>query len=318
VTSLAVSAQYARVAARSLREARTLDTGEELACKVTVLRSLSPWSGGVNLENSIEKAYKDLIANARHYIRIENQFFVSGTAGKRVQNGIAEALVERISRAIRNRENFRVVVILPLLPSFPGSPLENAAMRLILHWQYATICRGSDSIYARIKPLTDHPEKYISFYGLRTWGQLPEGLCTEQVYVHGKLMIVDDRSFICGSANINDRSMLGSNDSEVAVLVEDCEETVNSLMFGRKWRAGKIAHAMRVRLDMTHLGLETSEIDEVLDPCSEAMLERMEETAQNNTLLYRDMFRCIPDDNVRDWNDLRSWSTVQPPSPLVP
>jgi hypothetical protein len=37
----------------------------------------------------------------------------------------------------------------------------------------------------------------------------------EQIYVHGKLMIVDDRIIICGSANINDRSMLGSTDSEV-------------------------------------------------------------------------------------------------------
>jgi phosphatidylserine/phosphatidylglycerophosphate/cardiolipin synthase-like enzyme len=37
----------------------------------------------------------------------------------------------------------------------------------------------------------------------------------EQIYVHGKLMIVDDRAIICGSANINDRSMLGNTDSEV-------------------------------------------------------------------------------------------------------
>ena len=38
---------------------------------------------------------------------------------------------------------------------------------------------------------------------------------TELVYIHSKLMIVDDRLVICGSANINDRSMLGSRDSEV-------------------------------------------------------------------------------------------------------
>jgi phospholipase D1/2 len=31
---------------------------------------------------------------------------------------------------------------------------------------------------------------------------------TEQVYIHAKLMIVDDRVAIIGSANINDRSMV--------------------------------------------------------------------------------------------------------------
>jgi len=35
------------------------------------------------------------------------------------------------------------------------------------------------------------------------------------VYVHSKIMIVDDRAALIGSANINDRSLLGSRDSEV-------------------------------------------------------------------------------------------------------
>jgi phospholipase D1/2 len=34
-------------------------------------------------------------------------------------------------------------------------------------------------------------------------------------------LIVDDRIALIGSANINDRSMLGSRDSELAVVVED-------------------------------------------------------------------------------------------------
>ena len=38
---------------------------------------------------------------------------------------------------------------------------------------------------------------------------------TEQIYVHSKLMIVDDDVVVMGSANINDRSMRGSRDSEV-------------------------------------------------------------------------------------------------------
>jgi len=37
-------------------------------------------------------------------------------------------------------------------------------------------------------------------------------------------MIIDDRMAICGSANINDRSLLGKRDSEVCVVINDIEE----------------------------------------------------------------------------------------------
>jgi len=51
---------------------------------------------------------------------------------------------------------------------------------------------------------------------------------TEIVYVHSKLMIIDDKSLIIGSANINDRSMRGSRDSELCLLLEgkDLERVV--------------------------------------------------------------------------------------------
>lgn len=42
---------------------------------------------------------------------------------------------------------------------------------------------------------------------------------TELIYVHSKLLIADDKVVICGSANINDRSLLGKRDSEVCVMI---------------------------------------------------------------------------------------------------
>ena len=44
-----------------------------------ILRSVSNWSAGLikKDENSILKAYYELIDNAKHYIFIENQFFIS-------------------------------------------------------------------------------------------------------------------------------------------------------------------------------------------------------------------------------------------------
>jgi len=44
-------------------------------------------------EISIQFAYITLINNAEHYIYIENQFFISSTAGECVKNQIAEALI---------------------------------------------------------------------------------------------------------------------------------------------------------------------------------------------------------------------------------
>lgn len=62
---------------------------------------------------------------------------------------------------------------------------------------------------------------YVTLLNLRNWTKLGERYVTEQIYVHTKLMVVDDLFALVGSANINDRSLLGSRDSEIAVLVAD-------------------------------------------------------------------------------------------------
>lgn len=36
-------------------------------------------------------------------------------------------------------------------------------------------------------------------------------------------MIVDDRTVICGSANINERSQMGDRDSELAAVIRDTD-----------------------------------------------------------------------------------------------
>jgi len=44
-----------------------------------------------------------------------------------------------------------------------------------------------------------------------------------QVYIHGKVCIVDDRLAIIGSANINERSQRGERDSELAAIIRDTD-----------------------------------------------------------------------------------------------
>lgn len=112
---------------------------------------------------------------------------------------------------------------MPLLPGMEGEIDEAPpmALRLVMHWQYQTINRGEKSLYARLRKITPNPENYIEFYGLRQHGILNGKPVTEIIYVHTKLMIVDDKIAICGSANINDRSQKGDGDSELCMIVTE-------------------------------------------------------------------------------------------------
>jgi phospholipase D1/2 len=103
--------------------------------------------------------------------------------------------------------------------------------------------------------------------------------------VHSKLLIVDDNLVICGSANINDRSMLGKRDSEVAVIVQD-EEFFPSVMNGKPYKAGKFAGSLRLQLFREHLGLLESEVD-ILDAVHANVYEKIwKDTSTMNTEIY--------------------------------
>lgn len=85
-----------------------------------------------------------------------------------------------------------------------------------------TMARGKTSLIELLKSDgVEDPWHYIRFFSLRNHSIMPKtGLpMTELIYIHSKCMIVDDKHVIIGSANINDRSMLGSRDHEVAVVI---------------------------------------------------------------------------------------------------
>ncbi len=82
---------------------------------------------------------------------------------------------------------------------------------------------------------------------MRNWAVLMGKLVQEIIYVHSKLMIVDDKYVICGSANINDRSMMGKRDSEVGALIEDTD-LFDSIQNGKPTKAGKYAFSLRKKI----------------------------------------------------------------------
>ena len=116
-------------------------------------------------------------------------------------------------------------------------------------------------------------------------------------------MIVDDRTVILGSANINDRSMLGTRDSEYAVLINESNKLM-SKMDGKDYKCAGFAATFRRHLFAEHFGINKNS-DILVDPLSDDLLKLCRETAENNTLIYRKVFGCYPDDNYKTFKDLR-------------
>lgn len=251
-------------------------------CEVQVLRSASLWSLGTKVECSIMNAYVDMIENSDHFVYIENQFFITSchVDDTKIENKIGDALFERIVKAFENDEDWRAVIVIPLMPGFQNTVKETdgSSVRLIMSCQYKSICRGESSLFGRLRARDIEPEDFIEFYALRSWGKIGpnQALVTEQLYIHAKVMIVDDRVAIIGSANINERSMLGSRDSEIAAIVRDTE-MIPSQMAGEDYEVAKFAHDLRVRLMREHLGIDT-------DRCREEELneEQWEQELENN------------------------------------
>uniref|UniRef100_A0AAR2LWL9 Phospholipase n=1 Tax=Pygocentrus nattereri TaxID=42514 RepID=A0AAR2LWL9_PYGNA len=281
--------------------------------RVQVLRSAADWSAGIKYhEESIHNAYIQVIAKSKHFIYIENQFFISCADNKHVFNKVGDAIIERIIRAHKENKKFRVYVVTPLLPGFEGdiSTGGGNALQAVMHFNYRTMNRGDKSIISQLKKeMGDQWMNYISFCGLRTHAELEGRLVTELIYVHSKLLIADDNTVIIGSANINDRSMLGKRDSEVAVIVADTQ-MVPSVMDGQKYQAGKFALQLRLECFKTILGAFTDPSIDVSDPISDCFYKEVwMTTAGRNATIYEKVFRCLPSSLVRNLQELLSFQT---------
>lgn len=273
-------------------------------CEVQILRSASNWSLGLEeTEHSIMNAYCKMIEESEHFVYMENQFFITSceTMNVKIVNKIGDALVERAVRAHNNGESWRCVIVIPLMPGFQNTvdAPDGTSVRLIMQCQFRSICRGEGSIFGRLRSEGIEPEDYISFYSLRSWGKIGprKMLVTEQLYIHAKVIIVDDRIALIGSANINERSMLGSRDSECAAVVRDTD-MLYSTMDGEPYLVGRFAHTLRMRLMREHLGLD---VDEIMEEERSAELDREEtefEAKMNN--VYDDGMDAGGESHVAD------------------
>ncbi|KAH9311220.1 hypothetical protein KI387_026255, partial [Taxus chinensis] len=197
----------------------------------------------VVIDMSIHTAYVEAIRSAQHFIYIENQYFIGSsynwTSHKDIgaNNMIPMELALKIAEKIRSHERFAVYILVPMWPE--GIPT-SMAMQRILYWQGQTMQMMYETIFKALKEVghenTHHPQDYLNFFCLgnrevRDGNEVssksapPENTPHARaqrnrrfmIYVHSKGMIVDDEYVILGSANINQRSMDGSRDSEIAM-----------------------------------------------------------------------------------------------------
>ncbi|GFF70336.1 hypothetical protein IFM62136_07814 [Aspergillus lentulus] len=399
-----------------------------MSCQI--VRSCAKWSNGTPTEHSIADAYAAVIRNSEHFVYIENQFFITATgdAQKPVKNKIGAAIVERIVRAARAGQKYKIIVVIPTVPCFAGDLEDDASLgtRAIMEFQYNSINRGGHSIMELIAKEGVNPMEYIRFYNLRNYDRINvnsrmmeaehqsgvnyedarrqhdlnavgqggygpgparsafdtsvpfqqqyqqaahqvstakptssrwdtvsecymlhgedirnvpwegpseaeiDAFVTEELYVHSKVMIADDRVVICGSANLNDRSQLGDHDSEIAVIIEDYTP-VQSTMNGKPWTASRFAASLRRQLFRKHLGLlppqdyqrpdansepvgipndfdfDAPESQIVADPLADTLQSLWNTRARTNTEVFRKVFHAVPDDTVRNWATYREF-----------
>ncbi|GBG62236.1 hypothetical protein CBR_g29843 [Chara braunii] len=276
------------------------------------------------IDRSIQNAYIEAIRNAERFIYIENQYFMgschmwedSQSAGS--YHTIPVEIALKIAAKIREGEPFGAYILVPMYPEgdphlTPSSPLQE-----MLRWQYNTMKMMYKIIADALRTAErydEHPTDYLNFFcvGVRETVKGPdielapktpitdaEPMYKEaqknrrmMIYVHSKMMIVDDDYIIVGSANINQRSMDGARDTEIAIGAlqphylfpdKDALKKPSTNSEDPKFKVPKGAvHGFRMSLWAEHLG---SVEKEFLSPWKVKCVRKVQEMAERNWQLY--------------------------------
>lgn len=215
--------------------------------------------GEVEEVREIEKLTLDMIAAAKRFIYIENQYLTSAK--------ISAAIATRMTEA--NPPD--VVVVMPRLGDGWLEQMAMDAARVQL---------------ARAIGKVDKGDRFRIYVPLTKGG--------EDIYVHAKLMIVDDRILRIGSANLNNRSL--GLDSECDMVLDaalpanqGCEKAISEL---------------RTRLMAEHLGVEAESVAAQMETCG-SLVDTIETLrGQGKTLELLDLEKPGPLDKLIAENEL--------------
>lgn len=134
----------------------------------------------------IEQLYLSVIAGARDFLYIESQYLAA--------RGLVEALAARLAEP----DGPEIVVVLPrTADGWLERKAMDAARRRLLHvlWE------------------ADHANRFRAFYPVTDAG--------EPIYVHAKILVMDDVLLRVGSSNLNNRSMGLDSECDLAVHITD-------------------------------------------------------------------------------------------------
>ncbi|KMZ61888.1 Phospholipase D alpha [Zostera marina] len=257
------------------------------------------------IDRSIQDAYINAIRRAKNFIYIENQYFL-GSSFAWKEDGIdcesigalhliPKELSLKIVSKIEANERFTVYIVVPMWPE--GIP-ESASVQAILDWQRRTMEMMYTDITTALRAngIEADPREYLTFFCLGNREVYKDGEYTPEeepeaesnymsaqkarrfmIYVHTKMMIVDDEYIIVGSANINQRSMDGGRDSEIAMGAYQPH-----YLAARQPARGQV-HGFRMALWYEHMGMLD---DTFLQPESVECVQKVNKIAEKYWDLY--------------------------------
>ncbi|XP_076047932.1 uncharacterized protein LOC143029220 [Oratosquilla oratoria] len=290
------------------------DEEAEVAWKVQVLRSIDNDSAvfsserktfltsshGHLLDQSIQHALVHVIRKAERFLYIESQYFVGASHFWSSKEDVATNVVpmeiaEKIASKIRAGESFRAYVVVPMCPEGKtDNKIILCSMVAILRWQFLTFQAMFRHIADALKEVgsTESPGDYLIPLCLakmelkgRVSRDLPrpsEGseesrwrdLSRFLIYVHSKLLIADDAVLVLGSPNLNERSLNGGRDTELAIMALQ-ERGKNEVVTD-----GSVA-AFRRSLWMEHTTGKSENDPLLADPSSAACARRINQLADD-------------------------------------
>ncbi|WP_328599277.1 phospholipase D-like domain-containing protein [Rhodococcus sp. (in: high G+C Gram-positive bacteria)] len=185
---------------------------------VAVARTL-PELGERTEVREIEALYLAAIAGAEHTLYIESQYLASRT------------LAEAIAARLREADGPEIVLV---IPRNADGWLEQKAMD------------GARHDLLHLLWSADIHDRFGAFYPVTSSGA--------PIYVHAKVLVMDDRLLRIGSSNLNNRSMGFDTECDIAVESDDDADV--------ELRASIIG--LRRRLLSEHLDVTEEEVDDAL------------------------------------------------------
>ncbi len=248
------------------------------------------WTVNGDTESSIQRSYINAINNAEKYIYIETQYFItSGSMWGRstVANPLALNLGNRAGALGKSDQPFHIYLVLPMFPEGDPNSAPNKAQR---QFQWASV----RAMAKRMASESGKPSSaLLSVFFLAKWRDLggppvhgkdrKDNITNNKrymIYVHSKYMMTDDRFAIIGSANLNERSLNGGRDSEIAVAIwpsNDAEAT------------NVVKDCTKFRMDLLreHLG-PAFDPDTLADLSSPAAIKHIRDAATENYRAFRE------------------------------